>query len=545
MKKYLLTSIVLFFIINNVSSQTLSFCNAWSFTNGGQVFGSAIDLSGNIYVAGHCYASTIIGTDTLISNGGDIIIVKFNSSGTPIWAKVTDGTGQGTAYSIDVDKWGNVFITGEMANGTVIFDSTHILTSTDKSFLVKYDSTGVVLWAKGVKAVGGVEAKEVSIDSSGNPFITGWFQSDTAYFDNYWITNTINSLHRETFVAKYDSAGNALWARSVRGSSVEECESVKADSYGNAYICGQSASDTLIAGTDTLFGAIGFMFVIKYDANGNALWARNAGGLPASIQVYSITSDQFSNVYVTGYLNAGTLIFGNDTLLNSGTYSDALLLKYDSIGNEIWARNSIGIGGAVGTGVCADTQNNIYLTGVFSNGNIDFGNYSLNYAGVFTDIFLVKYDSSGNVLWAKSAGGLNRDQSWTVRVGNQNDIYIAGDYRNDTLSFDGILLNGFSYNKCYVAKICGTTGIEEISQLNSVNIFPNPAASFITIAFDKIINNGVIEIYNILGENVLRENIYHTSKKEINVEAIANGIYLLKFFDGEKNYCKKIVVEHN
>lgn len=76
-------------------------------------------------------------------------------------------------------------------------------------------------------------------------------------------------------------------------------------------------------------------------------------------------------------------------------------------------------------------------------------------------------------------------------------------------------------------------------------VFPNPATTHLTIAFDKTIHQGIIEIYNILGENVLQENIYHASKKEINVETIANGIYLLKLFDGEISYCRKIVVGHN
>lgn len=90
------------------------------------------------------------------------------------------------------------------------------------------------------------------------------------------------------------------------------------------------------------------------------------------------------------------------------------------------------------------------------------------------------------------------------------------------------------------------TGINNIEQTHfTSSIYPNPANKYFTIAFDNTINKGFVEVYNILGERILRENIYHAYKKEINVQGISNGIYLVKLDDGEKHYCKKIIVEHD
>src|SRR6185436_11624030 len=89
------------------------------------------------------------------------------------------------------------------------------------------------------------------------------------------------------------------------------------------------------------------------------------------------------------------------------------------------------------------------------------------------------------------------------------------------------------------------TSINNIELPSALVLFPNPAATHLTITFNKNINNGVLEMYNILGAKVLKENIYHVSKKEINLKTISNGIYLVKLFDGERYYCRKIIVKHN
>lgn len=88
-----------------------------------------------------------------------------------------------------------------------------------------------------------------------------------------------------------------------------------------------------------------------------------------------------------------------------------------------------------------------------------------------------------------------------------------------------------------------------VSNINSITasilLFPNPATTQFTVAFYKTIHAGNIQIYNIIGKEVLQENIYQASQKEINIQSISNGIYLVRLFDGEKYYCEKIVVQHD
>jgi hypothetical protein len=89
------------------------------------------------------------------------------------------------------------------------------------------------------------------------------------------------------------------------------------------------------------------------------------------------------------------------------------------------------------------------------------------------------------------------------------------------------------------------TGIINIDEQELFKIFPNPVNISISIVFDKIIHSGRVDIFNILGEKVLHENIDQESKKVIDLQSVSNGICLVKLFDGEKYFCKKIIVEHN
>ena len=86
-------------------------------------------------------------------------------------------------------------------------------------------------------------------------------------------------------------------------------------------------------------------------------------------------------------------------------------------------------------------------------------------------------------------------------------------------------------------------GIEEAINLADFNIYPNPTSGNFVISSDKFIMKGNVEILNILGETVFKENISNESKIEISLKNVSSGIYFVKVFDGEVSFCKKLIVE--
>src|SRR5690606_8330373 len=112
---------------------------------------------------------------------------------------------------------------------------------------------------------------------------------------------------------------------------------------------------------------------------------------------YGISTDANGNVLVTGFFGSPSITFGSTTLTNaSSTGKDELfIVKYDPNGNVLWAKSAGGINGDWGNSISTDANGNVLLTGYFSSSSITFGSTTLTNAGSY-DIFIAKYDSSGN-----------------------------------------------------------------------------------------------------------------------------------------------------
>ena len=128
----------------------------------------------------------------------------------------------------------------------------------------------------------------------------------------------------------------------------------------------------------------------------------------------AIKADGSGNRYVTGYFS-GTADFdpGAGTAnLTATVYNDIFLAKYNASGNYVWAiRIGSGVTDNYGTALALDGSGNVLLTGYF-RGTVDF-NPGVGTADLVspdgTDVFLAKYDTSGNYVWAKGMGGMGND----------------------------------------------------------------------------------------------------------------------------------------
>lgn len=106
----------------------------------------------------------------------------------------------------------------------------------------------------------------------------------------------------------------------------------------------------------------------------------------------------------------------------------------------------------------------------------------------------------------------------------------------------------FDYNPAIITNTVSATltlpvGLNENHASNSMMVYPNPSTGKLNILFAKPIARGTVEIQNILGENIFKQNIYNRSEMVITLENISDGIYFVKVFDGNRNYCNKIIIE--
>ena len=526
MKKGFIVFVVIVFLSTTTDAQTWEWAKSahGAFDDWGQ--STAVDLSGNTYVAGMFtsisipFGSTIlINTDsTNTGNSGfsmDIFLVKYDADGNVLWAKSVQGTDNmdERVFSIAVDGTGNVFLAGMYSSPTLSFDTITITNAgIENIFLAKYDPNGNALWAKSTGGSYHDWAYSVAMDNSGNIYLTGVFRSPTISFGSISLTNADNTGNTtDLFIAKYDTNGDVLWARRDGGTGYDWALSVSVDPTNKVLVSGSFNSSILSFGSINLTNTslYGDIFLAKYDDNGNVIWAKSASGNFDDI-VYSVATDISGNIYITGNFRSPTLAFGTTTLTHTGE-SDVFLAKYDTNGNVLWAKSAVGIDNDLGTSVATDAYGNAYITGYFYSPTITFETTTLTNAGS-ADIYLVKYDINGNLQWAKRVGGTGNDGAVSVAMDTFDNAYITGWFR-DICSFGAITLtnDGGSFNgsDVFIAKLSSTTEIHELANTLNISVFPNPSNGKFRIELVKkqlVKGNGYITISNVSGNRILVES---------------------------------------
>jgi hypothetical protein len=200
------------------------------------------DAAGNIYICGMHSNGAVFGSQTLNSPNGyfNSFIAKYSPDGTLAWVKTAGGDYDDLAWSLTIDNFNKIYITGEF-NAYALFNGTPLITTgSNNVFVASYDDAGNLQWVKGAGGPGVDRARGIGCDGT-HVYITGQFDS-TATFGPYSVSGVD---HNEIFVAKISNTGNFQWAMAVGGpvDSVEDLgyESgigICAEASGNVYATG-------------------------------------------------------------------------------------------------------------------------------------------------------------------------------------------------------------------------------------------------------------------------------------------------------------------
>lgn len=416
------------------------------------------------------------------------MINVFSQAPSWVWAQSAGGNFSEEATSVAVDAIGNSYITGYFGNTftgyTCAFGST-VLTNVNSNdvFIAKYDPAGVLLWAKSAGGTNDDRGKGIAVDASGNVYITGQFGSTSITFDTITVSSTGGY---DIFIAKYNSAGNVIWAKNAGGTASEYGYSIAVDPAGSCYITGVFYSATLTFGSTVLnnpytsFG--GFLYYsAKYDSTGNPVWAKTVTGGASSIG-NEIAVDATGNSFVTGYFSTAVTF---DAISLSGTGRDIFVAKYDPLGNVVWARSTNGTAEDVGTSIAVDASGNVYMCGYFKGTSIVIGTTTLTNSGApDPDIVVAKYDSSGTFQWAKKAIAYGFDMPLGIAA-DANGCYVTGYFAGSSIIFGSTTLTSSGattgIGDIFVAKY-NTTGTE----LWAKNLMSSQGAMGAGIAIDAI-----------------------------------------------------------
>lgn len=453
----------------------------------------------------------------------DFYLIKTDINGNPLWYKTYGRSSYDNPTTIIQTYDGGYLIAGKtlnLSNPAIVY-----------AILIKTDSNGDTLWSKlysdtissvgmnsvvqandsGFVAIGGNSFGRYILKTNvnGNIILNKLFGGSDLLLslektnDGGFIVAGVssNSNYNDVFILKLDSALNPTWSKKYGGIYNDYANCIKQTPDSGYIIVGSSQV--------THFGDYN-IYIIRTDINGDTLWTKNYDKNLGNDYAYSVEPQ-----------SDGSFVIDGET--HYSTYS-GIFLKIDSGGNIVWSYN-------FNQALTCRTNIKRCNDGGFIVGCNTF-------FPVGSSAYLIKTDSNGQSNCYQNSIILN-EVSMLTSVTSVPVTLAANNI--DVTPTQLSIVNGGTFTT-----LCSTVQINETNSNDNFEIYPNPNSSgLLNIVLNKIITKAVVEIYNVFGNKVLEQNMYQESNLKINLKNISSGIYFVKVFDGEKSYCKKLIVEHD
>ena len=373
----------------------------------------------------------------------------------------------------------------------------------------------------------------VAMDNDGNVFLTGSYNGSVDFGGG---PITYNGPHQGTFLAKISPMGAEVFSLALDDSLDYATNRLGTDGLGNVYLANDFRSTVDMGGGSIIAKGFRDGVLAKFDPQGNHLWSIGIGSVDAQVLLETaktsvagqtaisgtftgavdfggtiLTANPFKqNLFVAMYTNQGVLVWarhymgslvlvtslsvdvtGNTVIAgyHSGSFDfgggnfttsgyNVFLARYDVSGNHLWSKSL----GADGTfeyafDVATDVLGNIAITGHFSQ-PFDLGGGQLTSAGGW-DMYVAKFDPNGNHLWSESFGDQNEQRGYTVAMDGLGEIIVGGHFFG-AVDFGGIPLVGDPID--YFAARFSTSGTHLWSQRFDVNNIGLPSTKPYSIA---------------------------------------------------------------
>ncbi len=444
-------------------------------------YGVATDGAGNVYIAGKYEKNAYFGGTYVTCEGNhDIYIAKYGPDGSFKWVRTAGGISGDYAHAIACDAAGNCYITGEIERAVKFGSVSMTGNGGNDVFVAKYNTNGTLLWAK---KLGGSNQSDKGLgiaQSNGSIYVTGYFKV-TANFAGTYLTS---AGLKDIFIAKYTSDGVFQWVKKAGGPGDDEGAAVTADAGGNVYITGYYSNTANFGGPSITSKGSTDIFIAKYNSSGTCIWARSIGerGLDNG---HGIAADNSGRIFLTGAFRH-TTYFGSTALTSPGGKEDIFVACYNSSGNAVWAKKSGGNLNDRGRALAIDKNSNVYITGNYCL-NASFGTktiYGVDSAEIFFASYDAAGNFRWvlNVGGEKDAPDPNRyiEMGLSISADPFGNVFGSGAYRSAS-SFGGTTLPKWDHTEVYVTKIrqAPTSSVSEKPPGNPV-ITPSGNVSFCT-----------------------------------------------------------------
>jgi|GEM_PF-2417837 len=415
-KTFLFLIIILLSLADIVFGQEIEWINQFGTPDIDIALGVVSDING-IYVVG-LTQGILLGQSAF--GAPDAFIKKYNSNGKVIWTRQFGTAFYDIGRAVSIDSMGNIYVVGETRG---VFSGQLKRGGVDM-FIRKYNSNGDEIWTKQFGTPFGDAVFGISIDAINSVmYITG--------FTNGVFPDQISFGGSDAFISKFNFNGDEIWTKQFGTSKVDIGVSIFVY-LDDVYIAGGTDGELL---GQVNSGGPADVFIRKYNSSGDEIWTRQFGtsenDSPGGIIVNS------NGIYVGGS-TIGT--FSGQINFNGGR--DAFIRRYDINGNLIWTRQFGSIEQQLSDAISflATDSKNIYVVG-------EVGGTLPNQISLDNgDIFIRKYNSSGDEIWTRQFGTSGNEAAKSMFFSDDN-IYIVG-------HTNGYFLNqiNFGEHDAFIAK---------------------------------------------------------------------------------------------
>ena len=368
-----------------------------------KMYGVGSDPAGNVFVV----ASTTGKVGAASYGADDVVLVKLDTAGAPVWVRQFGSSGSDDPYAVVVDDSGNAYVTGATSGD---IDGSGRTGSTD-AFVAKFDSGGTMQWLHRINATAYAYPAAASVDPSGGILVAGW---------GYGTFEDPGDGTLDGFLAKYDPGGTKLWSRTVSlpvSSEILTTGSLAVDKDGNSYVGVEATAFVADPPPQTLF-------VSQIDPQGLDKWTQTITA-PGGVWGGQIAVDGAGGVYVGGSAKGaphlgddGDAGLGRDA--GAGDTSVPFVAKLDTTGSRLWLRQlpaSLGFTQILGA-----------PTGVYSGGSTTSVVPGGSGAGS-DDLSVARFDASGSIVWAAQFGTQKSDTGGYIASAPGGGVYLGGNTR--------------------------------------------------------------------------------------------------------------------
>jgi hypothetical protein len=454
--------------------------------------------------------------------GFDFWVLQTDAAGEITWQKSYGGSlNEGAQRTIQTSDGGFVIVGySESTDGNLT--GNHGLKD---MWILKVKADNSIAWQKNIGGSADDEAADIIEATDGSYIILGNTAStdgdiqQNKGFTDYWILNI-------------DTAGTLLWQKTFGGSSDDIASSVLQTDDGGFILAGSSFSTDGDIVNHYYTNNYSDYFIIKLDAQGNKEWVKNYGGN---------ATDNLTQILKTndgGYMLCGFSDSDNGDVTGNHGSIDTWVIKISSTGGIQWQKSVGGSADDMAFSIAQRTDGDYVLCGnTASNDGMVSGHYGVK------DIWVVRLNASGPLVWQKCFGGSLLDESYSMQLLDDESCVISG-YSG---SSDYDLTSNHGDLDLWFLKLSNLSALEDFkfngSQLFS--IYPNPVSSGnVTVKINDIANASfTADIIDITGRKLFTEIISGNTPATIDISYLSKGMYYIRLNGETLEATEKIIIQ--